>query len=111
MGFFPIVFFRTDSGVGDEMSTPIQTGKKKSKVHVHAPVDEDDLVETSKDPVATSTPKKSQEISKKQLLELSKKDMTAQAINIKYNELNKFLLAEMRRAEGKVSEHNYFATV
>lgn len=61
--------------------------------------------------MATSTPKKSQEISKKQLLELSKKDMTAQAINIKCNELNKFLLAEMRRAEGKVSEHNDFATV
>lgn len=61
-------FSLTDSGVGDEMSTPIQTGKKKSKVHV--PVDEDDLVETSKDPVATSTPKKSQEISKKPLLEL-----------------------------------------
>ena len=104
-----LFFSLTDSGVGDEMSTPIQTGKKKSKVHV--PVDDDDLVETSKDPVATSIPKKSQEISKKQLLELSKKDMTAQAINIKCNELNKFLLAEMRRAEGKVSEHNDFATV
>jgi len=34
-----------------------------------------------------------------------KEDMTAQAINIKYNEMNKFLLAEMRRAQGKVSEH------
>ena len=51
------------------------------------------------------------EISKKQLLELSKKDMTAQAINIKYNELDKFLLTEMRHAEGKVSEHNDSATV
>lgn len=77
----------TDSGVGDDMSTPVHTDKKNSKVYVL--VDEDELVETSKDPVATSTPKKSQEkISKKQLLELSKKDMTAQAINIKYSELN-----------------------
>ena len=43
------------------------------------------------------------EITKKQLLELSKSDMTAQSINIKYNELNKFILAEIRRAEQKVS--------
>ena len=43
------------------------------------------------------------EITKKQLLELSKSDMTAQSINIKYNELNTFILAEIRRAEQKVS--------
>ena len=36
------------------------------------------------------------EITKKQLLELSKSDMTAQSINIKYNELNKFILAEQK---------------
>ena len=29
--------------------------------------------------------------------------MTAQAVNLKYNELNKFLPAEVKRAEQKVS--------
>ena len=43
------------------------------------------------------------EISKKQLLQLAKTDMTAQAVNLKYNELNKFLLAKVKRAEQKVT--------
>ena len=34
------------------------------------------------------------EISKKQLLQLAKTDMTAQAVNLQYDELNTFLLAE-----------------
>ena len=44
-----------------------------------------------------------QRFKKKQLLQLAKTDMTAQAVNLKYNELNKFLPAEVKRAEQKVS--------
>ncbi len=42
------------------------------------------------------------EISKKRLVALAKTDMTAQAVNLKYNDLNKVLLAEIRRAETQV---------
>ena len=88
---FPIVL--ADNGKCDGViCTPIQ---KEQPANENVP----------KNPVASPTSKGSQEITKKQLLELSKSDMTAQAINIKYNEMNKFLLAEMRRVQGKVSEH------
>ena len=43
------------------------------------------------------------EITKKQLVQLAKTDMTTQAINLEYNESNKFLLPEMKQAEQKVS--------
>ena len=35
-------------------------------------------------------------------IQLAKTDLTAQAVNLKYNELNKFLLAEVKWAEQKV---------
>ena len=50
----------------------------------------------------------SQELSKKQLVELAKSDMTAQSLNIKYNELNKFILAGIRCNEQKVNTFKCF---
>jgi hypothetical protein len=47
------------------------------------------------------------EISKKLLVALAKTDMTAQAINLKYNDFNKLLLAELRRTESKVNHFIY----
>ena len=45
---------------------------------------------------------KGNEISKKRLLELAKTDLSAREVNSKYNDLNKVLLAELRRHAKKV---------
>lgn len=88
---------------GEETSTCTLSAKK-----VHENEDKGH-VQTPNVPVSSATPKimkaaptsTCQELTKKELLELAKTDMTAQSVNIKYNEMNKFLLAEIRRAESK----------
>ena len=81
------------------ISTPIQSAENSKQ-----PADEPNhCIEISKNPVASFSLMSSHEISKRQLLELSKKDGNAHAINFQYNEMNTFLMVEMRRAQGKMS--------
>ena len=53
-------------------------------------------------PSPSTVKTKGNEISKKRLLELAKTDSSAREVNSKYNDLNKVLLADLRRHAKKV---------